>query len=44
MTLATVHGIVVNGVRGELVRVEVAVSDGLPSIGIVGLPDASLRK
>ncbi len=44
MTLATVHGIVVNGVRGELVRVEVAVSDGLPSIGIVGLPDASVSE
>ena len=44
MPLATVHGIVVNGVRGELVRVEVAVSDGLPSIGIVGLPDASVSE
>lgn len=44
MSLATVSGIVVNGVRGELVRVEVAVSDGLPSIGIVGLPDASVSE
>ena len=44
MPLATVHGLVVNGVRGELVRVEVAVSDGLPSIGIVGLPDASVSE
>ena len=44
MALATVQGIVVNGVRGELVRVEVAVSDGLPSIGIVGLPDASVSE
>lgn len=42
MPLATAHGVVLDGVRGVLVRVEVAVSDGLPSVGVVGLPDASV--
>jgi magnesium chelatase family protein len=44
MTLATAHGVVLDGVRGVVVRVEVAVSDGLPSVGVVGLPDASVTE
>lgn len=44
MALAKVRGVVVNGVLGEMVRVEVDVSDGLPSVGIVGLPDASVSE
>lgn len=44
MTLATAHGVVLDGVRGAVVRVEVAVSDGLPSVGVVGLPDASVAE
>jgi len=44
MTLATAHGVVLDGVRGVVVRVEVAVSDGLPSVGVVGLPDASVAE
>ncbi len=44
MALATTHGVVLDGVRGVVVRVEVAVSDGLPSVGVVGLPDASVTE
>jgi magnesium chelatase family protein len=44
VSLATVHGVVIDGVRGVMVRVEVAVSDGLPSVGVVGLPDASVAE
>jgi len=44
VALASVHGVVVDGVRGVMVRVEVAVSDGLPSVGLVGLPDASVSE
>ena len=32
------------GVTGAVVRVEVDVSDGLPSVGVVGLPDASVSE
>lgn len=44
MPLATVQGVVIEAVRGVMVRVEVAVSDGLPSVGVVGLPDASVAE
>ncbi len=44
MTLAQVHGAVIAGVSGSLVRVEVDVSDGLPGVGVVGLPDASVSE
>ena len=40
--LATAVTAVVNGLRGELVRVEVDVAPGLPACHIVGLPDAAL--
>lgn len=44
MGLAQVSGVVVDGVRGAMVRVEVEVTTGLPSVGVVGLPDASVNE
>lgn len=44
MPLATVHGVVLDGVRGVMIRVEVAVANGLPSVGVVGLPDTSVTE
>jgi magnesium chelatase family protein len=44
MALARVLGVVVSGVAGALVQVEVDVSNGLPSVGVVGLPDASVSE
>jgi magnesium chelatase family protein len=44
MTLATVCGVVLVGVSGTIVTVEVDVSDGLPSVGLVGLPDATVSE
>jgi magnesium chelatase family protein len=42
--LATLVTAVVNGLRGELIRVEVDVAPGLPVCNIVGLPDAALSE
>lgn len=42
--LATLVTAVINGLRGEIVRVEVDVAPGLPSCHIVGLPDAALSE
>ncbi|MDQ3937622.1 MAG: hypothetical protein M3253_02965, partial [Chloroflexota bacterium] len=42
--LATLITAVVNGLRGELVRVEIDVAPGLPACHIVGLPDTALRE
>jgi magnesium chelatase family protein len=42
--LATLVTAVINGLRGELVRVEVDVAPGLPVCHIVGLPDAALSE
>ena len=42
MALARSYGAVVSGVCGHLVRVEVDHSRGLPTVGLVGLPDASV--
>ena len=44
MALAQVDGVVISGVTGALVRVEVDVADGLPSVGVVGLPDTSVNE
>lgn len=44
MALAQVEGVVISGVTGALVRVEVDVADGLPSVGVVGLPDTSVNE
>lgn len=42
--MATSHawGIVVNGVIGELVRIEVDIAQGLPSVGVIGLADTTI--
>lgn len=42
--LATLITAVINGLRGELVRVEIDVAPGLPACHIVGLPDAALSE
>lgn len=42
MALARSLGAVVSGVTGHLVQVEVDHSRGLPTVGLVGLPDASV--
>ena len=42
--LATLVTAVINGLRGELVHVEVDVAPGLPVCHIVGLPDAALSE
>ena len=42
--LAILDTAVVHGLRGELVRVEVDLANGLPSFSIVGLPDAALSE
>jgi len=44
VSLSQVHGVVLSGVSGAMVRVEVDISDGLPSVGVVGLPDASVTE
>jgi magnesium chelatase family protein len=44
MPLAQVQGVVVSGVTGAMVQVEVEVSQGLPSVGVVGLPDTSVTE
>lgn len=44
MALSHVNGVVLSGVRGAMVRVEVEVATGLPSVGVVGLPDASVNE
>jgi magnesium chelatase family protein len=42
--LATLVTAVINGLRGELVRVEIDVAPGLPVCHIVGLPDTALSE
>jgi magnesium chelatase family protein len=44
MALAQVNGVVLSGLAGAIVRVEVVVGDGLPSVGVIGLPDASVNE
>lgn len=44
MPLAQVHGVVLAGVTGAMVTVEVEVSNGLPSVGVIGLPDTSVTE
>ena len=40
--VAQVWGVVVSGIAGLMVKVEVEVAQGLPSVGVVGLPDAAV--
>ena len=42
VSLARSFGAVISGVAGQIVTVEVDHSQGLPSVGMVGLPDASV--
>ncbi len=42
MTLARVKSIALVGLRGEIVEIEVDISDGLPGYSLLGLPDAAL--
>lgn len=44
MPLALAHGVVIAGMAGVVVRVEVHVAEGLPAVGVVGLPDASVNE
>ncbi|MSO26843.1 MAG: ATP-binding protein [Candidatus Nanopelagicales bacterium] len=40
--VAQVKGVVVSGVAGLVIRVEVEVAQGLPSVGVIGLADAAV--
>lgn len=44
MTMATVFSRAMDGLRAPLVRVEVHLSNGLPALSIVGLPEAAVRE
>ena len=44
MTLALTRSISLTGLRGEIVSIEVDVSNGLPSYTLLGLPDAALHE
>jgi magnesium chelatase family protein len=44
VALARARGVVLVGVSGVVVDVEVEVANGLPSVGVVGLPDASVNE
>jgi magnesium chelatase family protein len=44
MTLALTRSITLQGLRGEIVDIEVDVSHGLPSYILLGLPDAALSE
>ncbi len=44
MTLATVYSRAMDGLAAPLVRVEVHLSNGLPTLSIVGLPEAAVRE
>lgn len=44
MPLSRSFGAVVSGVSGQVVAVEVDHSQGLPTVGVVGLPDASVNE
>jgi magnesium chelatase family protein len=44
MALAKVWSVALLGLRGEIVDVEVDISDGLPGYSLLGLPDAALQE
>jgi magnesium chelatase family protein len=44
LMIAIVKSTALNGLEGQIVEVEVDVSNGLPCFDIVGLPDASVRE
>lgn len=44
MSLAEVWGVVTTGIAGVMVKVEVDVAQGLPSVGVIGLAGASVTE
>src|SRR5580704_15380056 len=44
MTVARAHSIALVGVEGHPVEIEADLSNGLPALLLVGLPDAALRE
>ncbi len=44
MALARVRSVALIGIRGEIVEIEVDISDGLPGYSLLGLPDAALQE
>ncbi|MUH46580.1 MAG: hypothetical protein F2793_08715, partial [Actinobacteria bacterium] len=44
MALAQVWGVVTTGIMGVMVKVEVDVAQGLPSVGVVGLAGVSVTE
>ncbi|MFC8042246.1 YifB family Mg chelatase-like AAA ATPase [Nocardia sp. NPDC057353] len=44
MALGRAHSVAVAGVDGQLVEVEADIGQGLPSVHLVGLPDAALQE
>ena len=42
--LAKVMSCAIIGLEGQIVEVEVDISQGMPSFNIVGLPDAAVRR
>ncbi|TNF38720.1 MAG: ATP-dependent protease, partial [Gammaproteobacteria bacterium] len=44
MSLATLHTRALNGIHALPVVVEVHISNGLPALSIVGLPEAAVRE
>ena len=44
MSIATTNAIALSGINGEVVTVEVDISDGLPGYSLLGLPDAALNE
>ncbi|RYD02699.1 hypothetical protein N752_23250 [Desulforamulus aquiferis] len=44
LVLAIIECVALQGLEGQKIWVEVDVSNGLPSMDIVGLPDAAVRE
>lgn len=44
MALGRAHSVAVTGVEGQLVEIEADIGQGLPSVHLVGLPDAALQE
>jgi magnesium chelatase family protein len=44
MSIATTKAIALSGIKGELITVEVDISDGLPGFSLLGLPDTALSE
>ena len=44
MSVATTRGISLTGLEGEVINIEVDVSNGLPTYSLLGLPDATLNE